>query len=97
MSTRLNKDIAEHIQRNNNRITPSFIDTVAESAEVIHLHPTANTRICMLKLPSGHELVGIAQVLDADNDVETIGQSVAYGNAKEQLWKLCGTIAKLYI
>ena len=93
----LEQMIKDCLDRNENKLTPQFIDEIAYLSKAVHSHPTENTRICVLILPTGHELVGVAQVLDVANDVESIGQSVAFGNAKEQLWKLCGTIAKLYI
>lgn len=88
-------NIKLNLDSNNGKIHPSFIANLAEHAEVFYLHPTDSTRICVLKLYSGHEVVGIAQVLDAKNDDEEIGNSVAYDNATNELWKLCGTIAKI--
>jgi hypothetical protein len=84
-----------NLEANGGKIAPDFIDNLAEDAEKIYLHPTDNTRICVMKIYSGHEVVGIAQVLDAKNDVEEIGNSVAYENAKQELWKVCGNIAKI--
>jgi len=87
--------IKVNLDSNNGKIHPTFIDNLAEHAEAVYMHPTPNTRICVLTLYSGHEVVGIAQVLDAKNDDEDIGNSIAYENAKNELWKLCGNIAKI--
>lgn len=93
----LNQMIKDELSVNNNKLSPSFIESVYLASTVTHHKLTANTRVCAITLPTGHEVVGIAQVLDAANDVESIGQSVAERNAKEELWKLCGTIAKCYL
>ena len=52
---------------------------------------------CTITLPTGHEVVGIAQVLDAKNDNENIGNLAALSKAKNELWPLLGTIAKVLI
>jgi len=88
-------NIKANLKCNGGKISPDFIDNLAEHAEKIYLHPTPNTRICVLRIYSGHEVVGVAQVLDAKNDVEEIGNRVAFDNAKNELWKVCGSIAKV--
>ena len=79
------------------KISPRFIDELANHSQtkVTHCQVTPNTRVCVVTLPTGHDLVGYAQVLDAKNDVELIGQEVAYKNAIENLWAVCGSIAKI--
>lgn len=88
--------IKNELERSGNKLSPTFIDTLAHHTDtkVTHHQMTPNTRVCVVTLPTGHELVGYAQVLDAKNDVELIGQSVAYKNAIENLWQTCGNIAK---
>lgn len=88
--------IKEDMEANNGKISPVLVDEIAHEAEVVYVHPTANTRICVLRLQSGHEVVGIAQVLDAKNDVESIGNQIAYNRAKDQIWSVLGNIAKLW-
>ena len=92
----LNK-IKSKIESNNGKLSFPFIMSVAESAQVTHIQPTPNMRLCILTLPSGHEVLGKAQVLDSVNDVKEIGEKVAYDNAVNELWSVCGSIAKLYI
>lgn len=92
----LKKMIRAELDRNSGKLSPDFIDEVSQSATVVvHRRLTHNTRVCVIVLPSGHELVGYAQVLDAKNDDESIGRKVAYDNAKEQLWSTLGSIAKV--
>lgn len=88
--------IHKELKRNNNKLSEDFINSIKNHPHntVTHVHPTRNTRVCVVTLYTGHELVGYAQVLDENNDDELIGQKVAYDNAIKQLWTLCGSIAK---
>ena len=90
-------EIKLEIENNNGKLSFPFIMNVANSAQVTHIQPTPNMRLCILTLPSGHEVLGKAQVLDSINDVKEIGEKVAYENAVNKLWSVCGSIAKLYI
>jgi len=86
--------ISADLRENNGKISQGFIDNLADNAEKIYLHPTPSMRICVLRIYSGHETVGVAQVLDPKNDNEEIGNKVAYNNAKNELWSVVGSIAK---
>jgi hypothetical protein len=81
------------LEQNDGKISPNFIDNLAENADVVYLHPTLRTRICVMTIFSGHEVVGYARVIDPKNDVEEIGNKVAFENAKKELWNVCGSIA----
>lgn len=96
-SSRFTKAIFNELVENNNKLSKAFIDSIASTASVNYSRPTPNMRICVLTLPTGHEILGKAQVLDESNDIEELGNQVAYNNAVNELWSLCGTIAKLYI
>jgi len=85
--------IKANLDSNGGRISPDFIDNLAANAEYVWLHPTPRTRLCVMTIYSGHEIVGKSQVLDPKNDVKTIGEEVAFNDAKNQLWQLCGNIA----
>ena len=89
--------IKTELEKSNGKLSLSFIESLANNPDnkVSHCQVTPNTRVCVVTLPSGHDLVGYAQVLDAKNDVESIGQEVAYKNAIDQLWSVCGNIAKV--
>ncbi len=87
--------IRSNMQENNNKISYEFIRNLAKSSTVLYLQPTPNMRLCILTLPSGHEVLGKAQVLDAKNDDEEIGNTVAYDNAVKELWAVVGSIAKV--
>lgn len=82
---------------NNGKIPLEFIDGLLHSKDtkVTHIRPTPNTRVCVITLPTGHDLVGYAQVLDENGDIELKGQEVAYNRAKEQIWVTLGSIAKV--
>jgi len=89
-------DIKEAMEDNDNKIPYSLIEKEATSAKKIFIHPTPTTRICILILQSGHEVIGVSRVLDPLNDDEEIGNKVALNHAKTELWNTIGTIAKLY-
>jgi hypothetical protein len=82
-----------NLEANNGRISKDFIDNLAEDADVIYLHPTPRTRICVMIIYGGQEVVGYARVIDPKNDVEELGNNVAFENAKNELWNVCGSIA----
>ncbi len=84
-----------NIKDNDGKIGFEFITKYADRAEHIYLQPTANMRLCVLKLETGHEVIGVAQVLDSKNDVESTGNKIAYNNAVNELWKTFGAIAKV--
>ena len=87
------EQIKINLEENNGKISFDFIKNLADNAEVIYLHPTSRTRICVMTLYSGHEVVGFARVLDPKNDVEKIGNEVAFNNAMNKIWEVCGSIA----
>jgi hypothetical protein len=86
-------DVKVALAANANKIPVTFINEQIEQSTVTFLKLTPNMRACIIRLQSGHEVIGIAQVLDASNDVEEIGNSVAYDNAANELWKVFGAIA----
>jgi len=91
------EELDRAMANNGGKIPKSFIDMYLNSprTRVVHVRPTPNTRVCVITLTTGHDLVGYAQVIDADNDVESIGQEVAYDNAKEEIWRVFGAIGKV--
>ena len=91
------QSLKEELTKTENKISPSFIESVVDASTIKYHHLTTNMRACTITLPTGHEVVGIAQVLDSNNDIEAIGNQVALTNATNELWKLVGTIAKLFI
>lgn len=90
-------DLKDAMKANGGKIPVSFIDQHLNHSDtkVAHAQLTPNTRVCVITLTTGHDLVGYAQVLDADNDDMLIGQAVAYGNAKEEIWRVFGSIGKV--
>lgn len=91
------EDLKDALETNGGRIPLAFIESHLNHSDtkVTHAQLTPNTRVCVITLITGHDLVGYAQVLDADNDVELIGQEIAYNNAKETIWAVFGSIAKV--
>lgn len=93
----LQQMIIDELAENSNKISPNFINNLVDMSSVQYLHPTPNMRLCIITLPTGHEVLGKAQVLDSTNDVESIGNSVALTNATNEIWTLVGSIAKLHV
>ena len=93
--TKLVAQLKKEMQQNMGKISPEFIERQSNKAKVSHAKITPNTRVCVITLESGHDLVGFAQVLDSKNDVELKGQEVAYDNAKKEAWSTIGSIAKV--
>ena len=89
--------IIDELSSNSNRISPTFINSIVSQSTIQYFQLTPNMRVCVITLPTGHEVLGKAQVLDVANDVEEIGNKVALTNATNELWMLVGTIAKLCI
>ncbi len=76
------------------KLSVEFINNLANNANIIYLNPTPTMRICILQLETGHEVYGVAQVLNAWNDVESLGNEVAFNNAKNEIWSTIGSVAK---
>lgn len=89
--------IIDELAANSNRISPILINNIVAQSTVQYFHLTPNMRVCVITLPTGHEVLGKAQVLDSTNDVEAIGNSVALTNATNEIWTLVGSIAKLHV
>ena len=93
----LQQSIIDELAGNSNKISPAFINNIVAQSSIQYLKPTPNMRLCIITLPTGHEVLGKAQVLDASNDVEQIGNNVALTNATNEIWALVGSIAKLHV
>ena len=93
----LQQSIIDELAGNSNKISPAFINNIVAQSSIQYLKPTPNMRLCIITLPTGHEVLGKAQVLDVSNDVEQIGNRVALTNATNEIWALVGSIAKLHV
>ena len=76
------------------KLSPDFINQLTVNAVKIYLHPTPTMRICILQLTTGHEVYGVAQVLREQNDNASLGNKIAFDNAKDEIWSTMGAIAK---
>lgn len=91
---KLRKLIKKQLKKSGGRIPLGLITQVVAKSTVTHHQLTPNMRVCVITLPTGHEVLGKAQVLLASNDEEAIGQKVALHDARNQLWGVLGSIAK---
>ncbi len=96
MSSTLIDRLTSELRVNDNKISKYFLDQeiANRKTEILFDQLTPSMRTCVIKLSTGHEVIGYAQVLDATNDVEAMGNEVAFENAKNELWKVYGSIAK---
>lgn len=88
------KEVQLELDYSCGKISYEFILGQVKDSTIQHFQLTPNMRVCVITLQSGHEVIGVAQVLDAGNDVEEIGQGVAKNDAIEKLWKVFGAMAK---
>lgn len=86
--------ITEDLKNNNYKLSPATVATILEMSAISYARLTPSMRTCVIQLPTGHEVIGVAQVLNPENDVEAIGNEVAYKNAVEEAWKAIGGVAK---
>lgn len=94
MSNILGKVRAE-LETNEGKLSFPFIKSLVDAGTVTYFQLSPNMRVCIIKLESGHEVLGKAQVLDAANDIEALGNEVAYNNAVNEVWAVAGNIAKV--
>ena len=89
--------IIDELGMNSNKISPTLINNIVAQSNVQYFPLTPTMRVCVITLPTGHEVLGKAQVLDSKNDVESVGNAVALTNAANEIWALVGSIAKLHV
>jgi len=87
-------EVAKELVRNGNKISQEFVDDIAKKAEYTYFN-TKNTVICVIRLETGHELIGYAQVIDEKNFDLGIGKKIARKKAIEKLWQLVGSFGVL--
>lgn len=86
--------VEEEIKKNEGKISTGFIDSEVDRGSVHYVQASDRTRLCIIRTEHGDEVVGVAQVLSVENDDPEKGKRVAFNNAREQLWKVYGGIAK---
>ena len=75
------------------RLTPSHIDNTIKDI-YYHIVPGTTTTICALTLFNGFVVIGHSAAASKENFDASIGQKVAYDNAREQIWQLEGYLLK---
>lgn len=69
----------------NTRLVPSDVATLVDTT-TFHRSPSGKAIICEIMTVSGHSCVGVAHVVDMDNDDEERGKEAAKGRAMEQIF-----------
>ncbi len=87
--------LAQELDSNGGRISSQFLlnEVERDDTKITFEHLTDNMRVCIIRLESGHEVIGKAQVLNKDNDNPAVGNEVAYTNAVNELWTVFGNVA----
>lgn len=70
-------------------LTPDIIDSLIRCHEFYRV-PNTTYISCYIHLLNGHIVHGMSRPVSDGNFVESIGQSGAYRNAREQIWELAG-------
>ena len=71
------------------RITPELVDAEITDAQYWRV-PDTTVTVCALTLKNGFVLIGKSGAASYENFNEGIGKSVAYDNARDQVWQLLG-------
>jgi hypothetical protein len=75
------------------RLTPSHIDEQIR-AVAFHVFPGTTTTVCLLTLRNGFGVVGESACVSAENFDESIGQKIAFDNARDKIWLLEGYLLR---
>jgi len=74
-------------------VLPSwFVEDQARKANVTYFKLSDKTRVCLMGLEFGLEIVGKSIVLDAKRDVMVISEEAAFEDAKRQLVVVLNTL-----
>lgn len=69
----------------NTRLNASDVATLIAST-TFHRSPSGKAIICEIMTTSGHSCVGVARVIDMDNDDEERGKEAARGHAMNEVF-----------
>lgn len=75
------------------RLTPTLI-TEAIQDTYYHIIPGTTTTVCALTLRNGFVVVGTSAAASLENFNTEIGESIAFGNARNKVWELEGYLLK---
>ena len=84
--------IEELIQKkdlNKPRVTPQDIEDSIKSAS-FYVFPDTCVTVCNITLTNGYSTVGFSACVHPENFDQEIGETVAYDNAKKEIWVLLG-------
>ena len=75
------------------RLTPELIDATIAKVEY-HVFADSCTTVCCLTLTNGFNTIGSSACASPENFDASIGEEVAYSNARNEIWKLEGYLLK---
>lgn len=75
------------------RLSPADIDSAIVEA-AYHVFPGTTLTVCCLTLRNGFCVVGHSAAASPENFDEKLGQTIAYCNARDQIWALEGYLLR---
>ena len=75
------------------KVTTESIDAKITTASYFQI-PGSTVTICQLTLQNGFGVIGQAACVNPANFDEQVGKTIAYQNARDQIWKLEGYLLK---
>ena len=75
------------------RITPADIENLIIGKK-FHVFPDSCMTVCCLTLKNGFNTTGFSACASPENFNQEIGEDIAFGNAKQQIWALAGYLLK---
>ncbi len=87
--------IKKELDANNGILSQAFIQDTAAEAECSFVGLGENTTICILRLKSKHEIVGVSQSIRDGENRSNIAKEMAYRNATDQIEGLYYALTKV--
>lgn len=75
------------------RLTPKLIDAKI-LAEQFHVFPGTTVTVCCMTLRNGFNVIGHSAAASPQNFDRALGEKIALGNAREQIWALEGYLLR---
>lgn len=72
------------------KVTEEYLDNLIADSDFVSIKMGQKTTVVHLTLPNGFELVGTSACVDPVNYDQEIGEQIALGRIKDQLWLLEG-------
>ncbi len=75
------------------RVTPDDIEATIKSAD-FHVFPGSQLTVCCITLINGFTVTGTSACASPENFDRQVGENIAFGNARREIWTLEGYLLK---